>query len=123
HHQINQAMYKKINELIEQQYREQDATSFDVMISTYELKSNERDILSVTFSNYAMKPFAAHGLTFLDALTFNTQTGHAYTLKELFKPDSDYVQVLSEIVAEQIKSRDIPLLEPFTSINSDQFYY
>lgn len=46
-----------------------------------------------------------------------------YSLKDLFKPSSPYVERLSAIVAQQIKERDIGLLSPFTGIAADQSFY
>ena len=88
----------------------------------YELKTNERGVLSLTLWNYAFSG-GAHGLTIQNALTFNTETGKAYALKDLFKPGSDYVAKLSAIIEAEIKTRDIPLLVEFNSIRPDQDFY
>lgn len=120
---MNEKIVDTVNELIEEQYREQNAQSFAQMLGTYELKTNERNILSFTFSNYAIQEFAAHGLTLMKSLTFNIRTGMSYDLAQLFKPDSNYVEVLSNMVKRQIEERDISLLEPFTSIRPDQNFY
>src|SRR5690625_3178384 len=68
---INWHMYETIINLARQQYVEQDAEQFSEMISTFEIKTNERNILSITFSNYAYADGFAHGLTLMDALTFD----------------------------------------------------
>jgi hypothetical protein len=88
----------------------------------YELKTNERGILSLTLWNYAFSG-GAHGLTIQNALTFNTESGKAYALKDLFKPGSDYVAKLSAIIKAELKTRDIPLLVEFNSIKPDQDFY
>lgn len=88
----------------------------------YELKTNERGILSLTLWNYAFSG-GAHGLTIQNALTFNTESGKAYALKDLFKPGSDYVAKLSAIIKAELKTRDIPLLVEFNSIRPDQDFY
>lgn len=88
----------------------------------YELKNNQRGVLSLTLWNYAFSG-GAHGLTIQNALTFNTETGKAYALKDLFKPGSDYVGKLSEIILAEIKLRDIPLLVDFKEIRPDQDFY
>ncbi|MNI20915.1 Peptidoglycan-N-acetylmuramic acid deacetylase PdaC [compost metagenome] len=90
--------------------------------ANYELKNNQRGILSLTLINYAFSG-GAHGLTLQKSLTFNVQTGKSYTLKELFKPGSDYVAKLSAIIQAQIKERDIPLLVDFKAIRPDQDFY
>jgi len=89
----------------------------------YEIKTNERAILSLTQSNYAFYDHQAHGMTYLKSLTGNVKTGKFYSLAELFKPGSNYVQRLSDIIRVQIMERHMDLLEPFTSIRPDQDYY
>ncbi len=88
----------------------------------YEIKTNERNILSLTQTNYAFSG-GAHGLTIMKSLTFDVTSGKSYQLKELFRDGSDYVRILSEIVGAQIRKRDLPLLEEYTGIRPDQDYY
>lgn len=120
---INQAIFRLMQFLIQQQYQQQGADSFMEMIGSYEIKTNERNVLSLTLSNYAYASHYAHGLTFIKSLTFDVQTGKQYSLKDLFKPGSDYVDVLSGIVQKQIKERDLQLLDGFSGISPDQDYY
>lgn len=58
-------------------------------------------VLELTAYNY---PFgAAHGMPFMKYAHINTESGRFYELKDLFKSGSDYVKVLSDIIAKQIK--------------------
>src|SRR5690625_4354737 len=93
---INYAIDQLVQYLIQQQHQQQGADSFTEMIGTFEIKTNERDILSLSLSNYAYAYQHAHGLTVMKSLTFNVQTGKQYTLEDLFKPKSNYVDVLSK---------------------------
>lgn len=109
---INSEIIKTVNNLIKQQFEEEGADEFGEMIGTFEVKANERNILSVTFSNYAIIPFAAHGLTIMDSRTFNVHTGDHYSLNQLFKQGSSYTDILSKKVNEQIHVRNIVTLDP-----------
>lgn len=120
---INQSIYQLVQSLIKWQHQQQGADSFTEMIGSFEIKTNERNILSLSLTNYAFAYHHAHGLTFIKSLTFNVQTGRQYQLKELFKPESDYVEVLSKIVQSQIDERDIQLLGNFSGISPDQDFY
>lgn len=62
-------------------------------------------------------------MTVIKSLTFNVTSGTTYTLSELFKPNSNYVRRLSNIVRQQIAQRQIPLLNKFTGIKPDRDYY
>ena len=117
---INSTIIRTVYALMQEQgYFENEATT---VTASYEIKNNQRGILSLSLINYAFSG-GAHGLTLIRSLTFNTETGRVYQLKDLFKPDADYVLRLSELVAEQIKERDIPILGEFTGIRPDQDFY
>lgn len=120
---MNREISEMTELLIEAQYEEQDVTKFDEMIGTFEIKTNERNVLSMTFSNYAIAPFFAHGLTLMKSLTFDVNSGKTYSLQELFKQDSQFVDRISEHIKKQIKRRNIPVFEPFTHISKEQDYY
>lgn len=121
--EINWHMYEAIRRLVKQQHKEQDVKQFAEMISTYEIKTNERNVLSVTFENYAYAEDFAHGLTLMDALTFDVMTGKRYELGDLFKPHANYVEVLTKHVNEQIKERDIPTFEEKVNVSPNQPFY
>ncbi|MCD1258659.1 DUF3298 and DUF4163 domain-containing protein [Paenibacillus athensensis] len=119
-HRINSEIVRVVNrQLHEQGYPQNPQTE---VTAYYEIKTNERQILSLSLINYAFSG-GAHGLTLQSSLTFSTQTGHSYTLRELFKPGADYVKRLSDIVKAQLKARDIQTLESFKSIRPDQDFY
>ena len=122
-YQINQEIYNMVNMLMEEQYNVQDTPEFVEMLGTYEIKTNERNILSILFSNYAIFYQAAHGLTLMKSLTIDVETGEVYQLEDLFKNGSNYVDILSTKVKEQINERDIPVFEPFTEIDPNQDFY
>lgn len=120
---INQSIFQLVQFLVQQQYQQQGADAFMEMIGSFEIKTNERNILSLSLSNYAFAYQHANGLTIMRSLTFDTDTGRSYNLKDLFKPGSNYVDVLSQIVQKQISERNIHLLGKFPGISPDQYFY
>lgn len=120
---MNQMIFRRVQYLIKQQHIQQDAEEFVEVIGTFEIKTNERNLLSLSLSNYAYAPLHAHGLTLMKSLTFDSMTGRLYRLQDLFRPDSDYIGVLSRLVHQQIKERDIEVLNGFTTISPDQDFY
>lgn len=92
------------------------------MTGTYELKNNDKGILSLTLDNYAFAG-GAHGNTIVKPLTYDIMTGKIYTLSDLFKPGSDYVKRISDIIKIQIKERDLPIINEFTEIKPNQDFY
>ena len=93
------------------------------LLGYFEIKNNQRGILSLNLIVYTFTG-GAHGHTIIKSLTFDTKTGKQYTLRELFKPGSDYVKKLSDIIRVDIKKWDIQLIDPpFTEIRPDQDFY
>ncbi|WP_019423908.1 DUF3298 and DUF4163 domain-containing protein [Paenibacillus sp. OSY-SE] len=90
---------------------------------TYEIKLNERGLISLVLIVYGYTKGAAHGMTYQRGLTFQTDSGQLITLAQLFEPGVPYVAELSKHVAAQIKQRQIPTFEPFKSIDKNQDFY
>ncbi|MEN2467328.1 DUF3298 domain-containing protein [Ornithinibacillus sp. JPR2-1] len=121
-HFINQSIIQETQSLINLQTGDTPQTVVE-MLGTYEIKNNQRDILSILLTNYTYHDRAAHGMTFKRSLSFDLKTGKKLELKDLFKPGSDYITRLSEIIHAQIKQRDIQLIDDFTVISPNQDFY
>ena len=124
----NEEAREKINATIVEETRalmkDQGYPSDDIqeMDGTFEIKNNQRGVLSLSLLNYAFTG-GAHGNTLQKSLTFDAATGRSYSLDELFKPDSDYAERLDSIIRDKIKVRDLPLLGEYPGITEDQDYY
>jgi hypothetical protein len=119
---INRAIADQTQQLINQQIGNMP-TTVEQMIGLYEIKNNQRQVLSLSLSNYTYHYHAAHGMTYIKSLTFDLQKEKLCELKDLFKPGSDYVNRLSTLIHAQIKQRDIQLLNGFTVIRPNQDFY
>lgn len=119
---MNQTLGQETQKLINEQVAEVP-TSVVEMDGSFEIKNNQRNVLSLTFSNYTYYYHAAHGLTLLSSVTFDLEKKKRCQLKDLFKPGSDYVNRLSEIIHKQIAARDIPVINEFTKIDPNQSFY
>jgi hypothetical protein len=104
--------------------KEQGFPSEDIqeMDGTFEVKTNERGVLSLSLLNYVFTG-GAHGNTLQRSLTFDADTGRSYKLSELFKPGSNYEERLNAIIEAQIKARKLPLLVKYPGISADQDFY
>jgi hypothetical protein len=119
---INRAIVRQTQELIDQQVGNMP-TTVEEMLGLYEIKNNQRDVLSLSLSNYTYHQKAAHGMTYIKSLTFDLQKEKRCELKDLFKSNSNYVKRLSDLIKIQIDQREIPLLDNFTTIRPDQDFY
>ncbi|MDM5314753.1 RsiV family protein [Fictibacillus sp. b24] len=120
---IQQQVNQQIIQINQQLQQMQNPEARPGMYGEFAVKTNEKNILSIGFLNYAYTPMAAHGMTYIKSQTWDLSTGRTYQLKDLFKPGSNYVEVLNRIIKAQIKSQQIVTLEPFKSISPNQDYY
>ncbi|BAQ11842.1 hypothetical protein OXB_3373 [Bacillus sp. OxB-1] len=118
---MNHAIIELLNQiLIDLDYYDKNLVE---LLASYEVKTNERGILSLNLIVYSFTG-GAHGMTVVRSLTFDTKTGKQYTLKELFKQDSPYVETLSSIIRKQMQRWNVDLLDPpFKEIRPDQDFY
>ena len=120
---INRHIERTVFRLIARQKEEQAVESFDQMLGTFEIKTNQRNILSLTLTNYAIHRNFAHGLTLVEGLTFDLETGKEWELGELFRRGSDYEARLAQIVNRQIEERNLPVFDMPVSVRPDQDFY
>ncbi len=120
---INHAIMLQIQDMQRTQQHMQTGTN-PTTTGTFEIKTNERGILSLVLSNYTYSIPMAHGYTVAKGLTFNTATGASYALSDLFKPGSNYQAVLTAEVNAQIKKRSLPVLEGTSvTVQPNQDFY
>ena len=91
-------------------------------VLNYTVTYNQQDLLCILFDDY-LYTGGAHGMTGRHGYTVDLKTGTSYALKDLFKPGTDYVSLISAEVAKQIEARDLATLKPFTNIRDDQDFY
>jgi len=117
---MNEAIAAETNALMKEQgFPSEDIQEMD---GTFEVKTNERGVLSLSLLNYLFTG-GAHGNTLQRSLTFDADTGRSYKLSELFKPGSNYEERLNAIIEAQIKARKLPLLVNYPGIAADQDFY
>ena len=119
-HSVNTQIQNALNDLlIEQHYYDPNLVE---LIVYYEVKTNERNLLSLTLIAYAFTG-GAHGMTVVKALTFDTQTGKEYSLYDLFG-SQDYEMLISEVIRKKIEEWNVELVDPpFIEIRRDQDFY
>ncbi|WP_416197184.1 MAG: WG containing repeat-containing protein [Sporanaerobacter sp.] len=83
------------------------------------------DLLIIQKSGYYFMQGAAHGVPTEETYHIDLYTGKFYSLKDLFKPNSNYVEKLTDIVKKQMKKSQSEgtgtyFLDDFKSIREDQ---
>ena len=119
---MNEAIKEQVKKLISEQVGDMP-TTVEEMLGLYEIKNNQRQILSLSLSNYTYHQKAAHGMTYIKSLNFDLEKQKICKLEDLFIPGSDYIKRISSLVNIQIHERDIPLLDDFAGIQPNQDFY
>ncbi len=119
---INRAINNETQQLINEQTGN-IPSAVEEMIGYYEIKTNQRQVLSLSLINYTYHYHAAHGMTYIKSLTFDLEKGKLCGLKDLFRSGSEYIKRLSSLIEAQIKQRNIQLLDDFISIKPNQDFY
>ncbi|MEA4849092.1 MAG: DUF4163 domain-containing protein [Clostridiaceae bacterium] len=89
----------------------------------YQVKYNQKDMLSIVFSNYQYSG-GAHGITVQSSYTFDLKTGKEYEIKDLFPEGSEYMSTINSAIKKQMEERNMTdTLVPFESIKADQDFY
>ncbi|MEG3069591.1 MAG: hypothetical protein RQM92_00865 [Candidatus Syntrophopropionicum ammoniitolerans] len=108
----NDAVEDKINRLIEERVAamipREGCDVYGDITGNYEVMLNEQGILSLKFNVFTIRIHAANGIEEQRSLTLNLETGRLYRLYDLFERNSNYKDVINEIIREQIEERDIP---------------
>ncbi|SHO44747.1 WG repeat-containing protein [Anaerocolumna xylanovorans] len=86
------------------------------------------NILLVNRLGYDYSFGAAHGMPIDDYYPIDLKTGETYKLQDLFLENSNYVEILSKIIAAKIKEeskkgQSIYFQDAFTSIQPDQYFH
>ena len=58
-------------------------TTVEEMLGLYEIKNNQRQVLSLSLSNYTYHKQAAHGMTYIKSLTFDLENKQICHLEDL----------------------------------------
>lgn len=117
---MNQTIITHLQQLLNE--RNIHDPSLVELLSWFEIKTNERGIFSLALYAYSYTG-GAHGMTTIRTLTFAVETGRVFSLEELFRPESDYEDVLLSKIKEQIRERNIPVIvESATFPRDDNFY-
>jgi len=121
------AVEDKINRLIQERVLamipKEGCGVYQEIKGVYEVTLNDRGILSLKFNVYSIRIHAANGIDEQRSLTVNLETGKEYRLYDLFKRNSDYKTVISNIIRKQIEERNIPLIKEFSGIDDFENYY
>ncbi|MFZ7133769.1 MAG: DUF3298 domain-containing protein [Eubacteriales bacterium] len=89
---------------------------------SYEIKTNEKGVLSLSLIGLA-EFGGAHPNTIIKSLNYDLHRGRNEPLSQQFLPNSNYVEILSGMVYQQLQEQEIPLFDDFPGIDANQDYY
>jgi hypothetical protein len=117
-------LQNKINELLKTQsgidYKGRPDETFR---QDYDVMLNKNGMISILNQSDMYMKGAAHELSMRSAINIDMIDGKLYTLKDLFKPGSDYKSKLDSIIRGKLAEDNTPLLREFEGISDKQEYY
>lgn len=94
-------------------------------VSDYKITYNKKNILSIPLTMYEFTG-GAHGLTNIKHFNYNLITGQEIKLKDLFKVNSNYKEIINKYISDDIsKNPNVYFLgeDGFKGIKDDQNFY
>lgn len=88
----------------------------------YQVHRQDVELLSLTLRTYRYTG-GAHGSASLEGYTFSLKTGQLLKYADLFPLDDMARQQLNQRIEAQIRTRQIPIFEPFRGVGDDPGYY
>jgi hypothetical protein len=128
----NQEAEMRVNLLLQQKSKAIDIPSHEPLDFSYygdfSVSFFQKNLLVLKLEGYHYPFGAAHGMPYQVYVHINLKTGRIYELKDLFKKNSDYVRVLSDIIGKQIEEEDKQgftyyFPEQYKGIQPDQPFY
>jgi hypothetical protein len=93
----------------------------------YEIPFYKKNLLVIKMTGYDYPFCAAHGMPVERYAHMNLKTGSMYQLKDLFKPGSSYVKIISDRIGDQIKNNgkysSYLFPEEYHGIKADQPFF
>ncbi|MCR8635680.1 WG repeat-containing protein [Paenibacillus radicis (ex Xue et al. 2023)] len=103
----NKAAQKKVNAVLKEKSQVKKVPAHEQLSYSYtgdfNIEFYKKNLLVLELTGYNFPFGAAHGMPSKQYVHVNLVNGQIYELKDLFKPGSNYVKVLSDIVGKQIK--------------------
>jgi len=119
---INDAIIGEVTSLLSSQVLLPTQNTFKDIIISYQIPLKTDNLLSIVFALYT-DTGGAHGNTTFSSLTFNTNTGQVYDLEDLFKPNSNYMNVLSELAVREAEEAEVPFIADYKGVSDNQQFY
>lgn len=95
-------------------------------VGDFDIPFYKKNLLVIEINGYDYPFGAAHGMPVRKYAHIDLKTGTFYQLKDLFKPNADYVKIISNIIADQIKNNEkysYVFPDAFKGIQPDQPFF
>lgn len=126
----NQIVQKQVNQRLKELSQVKNVPSHVQLEASYAgdftVKFYQKDLLVLELTSYEYPFGAAHGMPSQVEVHINLANGNVYQLKDLFKPGSDYVRVLSDIIGKQIETNpeySYVFADSYKGIEANQPFY
>lgn len=119
---INDAIIGEVTSLLSSQVLLPEQNTLREIIGSYQIPLKGNNLLSIVFALYT-DTGGAHGNTTFSSLTFDTTTGEVYDFEDLFLPNSNYMNILSEIAVREAEEAEVPFIADYKGVVDNQQFY
>jgi hypothetical protein len=128
----NEGAEKRVNAILKQKSKVKPVpfhTQLDYSyFGDFSVTFYKNNLLVLQLEGYNFPFGAAHGMPYKTYAHIDLKTGRIYELKDLFKRESNYVKIISDMVEKQIKEEEeqgsaFYFLDQYKGIQPDQPFY
>jgi hypothetical protein len=128
----NEEIEKRVNAILKQKSKVEHVpfhTQLDYSyFGNFSVTFFKKNLLVLQLEGYNFPFGAAHGMPYRTYVHIDLKTGRIYELKDLFKRESNYVKIISDMIEKQIKEEEeqgsaFYFLDQYKGIQPDQPFY
>jgi hypothetical protein len=128
----NEEVEKRVNAILKQKSKVEHVpfhTQLDYSyFGNFSVTFFKKNLLVLQLEGYNFPFGAAHGMPYRTYVHIDLKTGRIYELKDLFKRESNYVKIISDMIEKQIKEEEeqgsaFYFLDQYKGIQPDQPFY
>jgi hypothetical protein len=115
---INNIISKTVNDLIKEEFNDNNKVS-----TCYEIKLNRKELLSILFEARRVNGDENDVYTAVKSVTLDLRKSTLLKLQDLFIENSFYDYIINKIVKDNIENNDTPLLQEFSNLDQNNYFY
>ncbi|MEG0773024.1 DUF3298 domain-containing protein [Clostridium sp.] len=119
---INDIIISEVTSLLNNQVIVPEQKEIEAVDVSYQVPLKENGLICIVFSIHIQLPDSKED-TIFSSLTFDCNTGEKYEFEDLFNPNTNYKDVLSDIAIEKCNENGVPFISDYEGVTDSQQFY